>query len=292
MRKVINGKGQDTTNTVLDFLARGYELRLATLYLIGEPEDPNAFWLTDYDSPLTWSWMGKFYPDVIKRGSVKSQIGLEVQALDVNWSPSNKLLTTNINFTSPYQKSWLGLLDGATFQSWTAYMQAPGDADSLGASELFGGRIGKITIESGRIALTVNSFLDVVNQMVPGAVIESTNIAAGYQGAVPPAGSVSVPTFTVTGATNTEVVGSGGTFSLNAFTDGFIFFTSGALAGTGIAVYGNAATVAGSTTFACGPLPVPPSAGDTFYVSANAGNIVTGSGLYPFLYVPAPEQAV
>lgn len=289
LRQVLSGAGVDTTTTVLQYLQNGRPIYLATLYLIGEPEDPNAAWLTDWDTPLTWSWWGTFKPAVIKRGSVASKIGLEVQTLDVEWSTSAIGGQTLLNF---YWKTIVGGFDGATFRSWSAYMPSPGDCDSLGASELFGGRIGPMSAESGTIKFTVNSFLDVINQMVPGAVIESTNIAAGYSGAMPPAGAGSVPTFTVSSSSNSQVVASGGSFSLNAFVDGFIYVTSGSLAGFAAAIHANSATSGGLTTFDVGLLPSPLSPGDTFYASANAGNIITGTGLYPFPYVPAPEQAV
>lgn len=296
MRKVTNGKGVDVTSQVASYLLGNNQLSLATLYLIGERDDPNARWLTDWDSALQWSWWGTFLPAVIKRGSVTSKIGLEVQTLEVEWSPERTDLQSNTLYTSFYQQALIGNFDGATFRAWTVYMPTPGDADTYGASELFGGRVGPMTIARASIKFTVNSFLDVVNQYVPGAVIEGTNSISGYSGAVPPSGSTSVPTFSVVGTASTNLItGHNSTlFGLNAFQEGFLFMLTGALAGQWSAVFSNSASGAGGNlSFTLGqPFPFPPAVGDTFFVSANLGTIITGSGLYPFPYVPAPEQSV
>lgn len=293
LRSVINGSGQDTSAFVLNWIRQRNTLYLATLYLLGDPEDPNAFWMTDWDSPLLWSWWGRFYPAVIKRGSVKSQVGLSVDQFKLSWTPTSFNAATSFGSGDAYFQVWAGLLDGANLRSWTAYMPTPGDCDTLGCSELFGGRVGNVQIDQGVIELTINSYLDVVNQMVPGAVIESTDSVAGYKGAVPPAGSSIIPVLTVVSGGNTQITASGGTFAVNDFVDGFIYFITGDLEGTSATVYGSAATdVHGNTTIDVGPLPNVPSPGDTFYISASAGNLVGVSGQYPFPYVPAPEQAV
>lgn len=293
MRKVIGGNGTDNTTAVLEWLGSGNELYLATLCLIGDPEDPNAYWLTDWETPLTWSWWGTFLPTVIKRGTVSSKVGLEVQTLDLDWSPNNFNFTQDINATSPYQQAIYGKFDGQNIQLWTAYMPKPGDCDTFGASELFGGRCGACQVERGHIKFTVNSFLDVINQMVPGSVIESSNSIAGFKGACGPGGTQPAPAFVVNGATGKQITGTGATFALDDFVDGFLFFTSGALKGMWSAIVGNAATVTGDTTFVvANPFPWPPTNGDTFIASAVFPNLQSLSQYFGFPFVPAPEQAI
>jgi len=293
LRTIINGLGQDVTATVAALLQGNNELRLATLYLLGEPEDPAAYWLTDWDTPLTWSWWGTFQPAVVKRGSVTSKIGLEVQTLDFQWSPNNFNFTQDINSTSPYQQALLGKFDGWSFRSWTVYMPKPGDCDSFGASELFGGRCGDCQTERGNIKFTINSDLDVVNQMVPGSVIESSNSIAGFKGACGPGGTQPAPAFVVNGATGKQITGTGATFALDDFVDGFLLCTSGSLKGMWSAILGNAATVAGDTTFVvANPFPWPPANGDTFIASAVFPNLQGASQYFGFPFVPAPEQAI
>ena len=78
MRRSIGGDGSDTTAKVSAWLAAGGQLRLANLYLLGEPEDPMALWFTDWESPLCWPvWTSQkvaagaanaFDPAVVHRG--------------------------------------------------------------------------------------------------------------------------------------------------------------------------------------------------------------------------------
>lgn len=252
--------------------------------------------LTDWITPLKWTPWGTFLPAVTTRGSVKSQVGLEVTTMDFEWTPSNKVFTKNITTTSPFQKAWLGVYDGAPFRSWTCYMPSPGDADTLGASELFGGRVGDVRVERGSIKFTVTSFLDVVNQYVPGPVVESTNAIAGFKGAIGPGMTLPVPNFTVSAASNIQISGSGGgSFSAGVFTDGFAYLTSGSLQGKWSVITGNLATSSGITVFNLStPFPWPPSVGDTFYASARfpINQATAGSQYFGFPYVPAPESAI
>ena len=295
MKAVINGAGQNTAQFVVRALLGGQQLYLANLYLIGDPGDPNAFYLTDWGSPLKWTPWGVFQPTSIpSRGSVKSQIGLEVTTMDFEWAPNNFNFISDVNKTSPYQKAWLGLFDGMVFRSWTCFMPSPGDADTFGAAELFGGRIGNVVVERASIKFTVSSFLDVVNQMVPGSIIESTNTIAGFKGASGPGGSRTVPTFTVTSASASQITGSSGTnYTVGAFTDGYVYMTSGSLTGMWSPITGNAATVSTNTAFNLSvPFPSVPAAGDTFYASATFPNVQGGAQYFGFPFVPAPESAV
>ncbi len=295
MKAVINGQGQDTSQFIVRAMLGGNEIALADLYLIGDPGDPNAVYLTDWSSPLKWTPWGTFYPATIpSRGTVKSQIGLEVTTMDFEWSPNNLNFLLDVNQTSPYQKAWLGLYDGMTFRSWTCFMPTPGDADTFGAAELFGGRIGNVVVERGSIKFTVSSFLDVVNQMVPGAVVESTNTIAGFKGASGPGGSRTVPKFTVTSASNAQITGSSGTnYLVGDFTDGFVYMLSGSLSGMWSPITGNAATLLTNTAFNLSvPFPFPPSVGDVFYASATFPNVQGSVQYFGFPFVPAPESAV
>jgi uncharacterized protein DUF2163 len=297
MRSVINGKGVDVTSSVLGMLAAQQELQIATIYMIGDYEDPTTLFLTDWDSDLVWSPYGTFKRDNISRKQVDSKIGLEVTTLDVEWHPTNTAFTNDIFSTSPYQLAYMGKYDGATFLSWTAYIANAGDVDTIGASELFGGRIGDMEISNGTIKFTVNSFLDVINMNVPGAVIESTNTIAGYAGATPPTGSASVPTFSVIGGTDQAIWGSGSSFGANVFQNGFLVFTSGVLAGRFSAVqqYFFAAAGGGfparNVFVLYDKMPWAPNVGDQFYVSAQFPLNQSDGKYFGFPFVPAPEFA-
>lgn len=298
MRKVINGVGQDTTTLALAYLSGNGRLFQATLYLIGEADDPNALWLTDWDTPLLWSWWGKFYPAVITRGAVTSEIGLKVATLDVNWSSSSTFFSPDVRLTSPYQRALMGKFDGATFRAWTAYMPAAGDVNTFGASELFGGQIGDTLVHRNEIKFTVNSFLAVVNQQVPGAVVENLNTVAGMYGATPPSGLTVVPTFTVTSGSTQGVIHAdclaptpGQIFSTNAFQGGFLQFLTGSLSGTASAIITNFSISGPHNQFTLyGNFPWVPSVGDMFYASSTYPINQADGSYFGFPYVPDPNS--
>jgi hypothetical protein len=311
MRQVISGLGLDSTAATAAWLSAGKNLTLANLYLIGEPENPFSLWLTDFETPLLWPAWGTFYPAVIKRGTVTSKVGLEVQSLSLTWTPPNSAYTQTVSNANPYQLAKLGFYDNWLVRVWTVYMPTPGDASTFGASELFGGRIADSKIGRGSIAFTVNSFLDVVNQQVPTNVIELTNSAAAYTAATPPRGFTHIPQFNVIqGSSNTQVIGdqtypnAHSILNTNVARQGFLAFNSGpgsTLGGCWSAISQNIGIntltpIDGRETFnqflLDSPLPWPPSSGDTFYVSGAAPLDVTDGDYYGFPNVPDPSTAL
>jgi hypothetical protein len=303
LKKVTGGDGSDTTAEVLALLQASASFRMANLFLIGDQDDPTALYLTDYESPLLWSAWGLFKPASIKRGTVSSKIGLEVSTLDVEYHPPASPATQSIATANAFQKAQLGYFDNLTFRAWTVYMPTPGDANTYGASELFGGRIGSVSLERGAIKFTVHSFLDVVNQPVPLNVIEVTNQLAAYAGATPPAGLTRVPQFAVVSPSYPNWVRGDclsptahQIFDNNVFQNGFLVFngTSATLAGRWSAIQANWSVNIAGTNYCqfqlLTPLPWTPTAGDTFYVSA-AFPINKDDPQYKgFPYVPSPEQ--
>jgi hypothetical protein len=307
MKTCTGGNGSDTTSAVAAWLAAGRQFTLATLYLIGEPDDPAALWLTDWESPLAWPCWGTFQPASITRGTVSSKIGLEVGSLDVTWAPKPAVFTQSIATASPYQLAQLGMFDNRKVRVWTVYMPTPGDANTYGCSELFGGRVADSVCARGSIKFTVNSFLDVVNQYVPTNVIELLNTAASYAGATPPAGFNVIPQCDiVTGNSPTQVncdctnIGPHHIFGTNVLQHGFLVFNSSpssTLGGVWSAIQQNVpVTVAGvnyNQIILYSPLPWSPTPGlDTCYLSA-ASPINQADGDYVgFPYVPSPESAI
>jgi hypothetical protein len=312
MRQVINGLGLDSTAATAAWLSAGKNITLGNLILIGEPEHPQALWLTDFETPLLWPCWGTFYPAVIKRGSVTSAIGLQVQSLSLTWTPPNSAYTQTVSNANPYQLAKLGFYDNWLVRVWTVYMPTPGDAATFGASELFGGRIADSTVARGSIVFTVNSFLDVVNEQVPTNVIELTNTVAAYTAATPPKGFSNIPQFAVIqGSSNTQVIGDQ-TFPVphsilntNVARQGFLAFNTGpgnTLGGFWSAIAQNTeintlTPIGGRTTFnqflLNSPLPWPPTPGvDTFYVSGAAPIDQSDGDYFGFPYVPDPATAV
>jgi hypothetical protein len=282
---------------------------IAHLYLIGEPDSPYAHWLTDWDAPLLYSLYGRFYPSSITRGKVTSEFGLKVQTMDITWSPPPGNFNSVLSTTSPYQKVRLGWYDGWPIRVWKCYMPTKGDANTLGAAEWFGGRVGQATLSRGKITFTINSFLDALNAPVPGAIIESQNPVAANRGATPPPGLTVVPQFSVytNGNSNRVIVGDatsptpGQIFAAGIFKYGFLVFNDttgagGALSRAWSVVLDNQSVAVGVGTHnqftLYNPMPWVPVPGvDTFYVSAAYPINKADGSYYGFPFVPAPENA-
>jgi hypothetical protein len=308
MRRCLGGNGQDTTAAVLAYLAANKTLHIKHLILIGDADNPQSIWVTDHEAPLVWSPWGTFLPAVVARGSITTKIGLDVGNTTVTWSPGNSGFTVNSATSSPYALAQLGFYDNWPVRIWRCYMPTPGDANTLGASELFGGRVDSTTIGRGQIQFKVNSFLAVVTQKLPANVIEVTNTTASYATATPPAGDSHIPVFaTFTGSTKNAVLGdclsptAGHVYGNGTFTAGYLVF----LAGPGATLAGFWSAVGYSLAYTDGdsnkhnqfnlysPLPWPPTPGaDTFYVSSTAPINQADGDYFGFPWVPSPQTAV
>jgi hypothetical protein len=306
MKRVIAGDGHDSTAAVVAWLQAQRQIRLATLFLIGNPEDPRAVYISDYESDLDYPIVGKFAADTVTRGDVTSKIGLQVASMDVTWSPQPGAFTNNLKTCSPYQLAQLGYYDNWPFRSWTVYMPTPGDANTFGCSQLFGGRVGNSETVRGAIKFTMNSYADVFDQMVPTNVIELSNTAAGYSGAVPPKGFTHIPQFNViTGSSPTTVMGdqtspdAHSILDTNVAKDGYLVFNYGpnaTLGGYWAAIAQNIKQFVGMVAYnqfvLYSALPWTPSTGDTFYVSGQAPIDQADGDYVGFPYVPNPQLAV
>ena len=307
MRTSIGGQGQNTTAALAQYLLQNNELRLANLILIGRPEDPESIWLTDYESPLVWSCMGTFQSAVIKRGTVTTSIGFDVAALTLTWTPPTKPYSAQTQNANAYQLAQIGYYDNWPVRVWTVYMPTPGDANTFGATALFGGTIGNSTTKRGEISFIVNSFLAVTGQQVPTNVIELLNTAAAYKGATPPSGFSVIPQFNAIAPSSINVVVGDQTSPVphsilnpNVAQHGFLVFNAGpnaTLGGVWSAIQQNVSVTIAGTPYnqfvLYAPLPWPPTQGaDTFYVSGASPINKSDGSYYGFAFVPNPTAAV
>lgn len=321
MRQFLDGTGSDTTSAVIGALKTQRELTLADLYLIGEPEDPEAVWLTSWNSPLLWSLWGTFNPTTVTRGKIVSQIGLQVDNLDVTWSPPVTAFGTSASTQNQYQKAQNGFYDNKKFRIWRTIMPTPGDANTYGACEWFGGWIADTVIGRGSIKFSVQSFLNVVNQKVPPNVIESSNAQANYSGAVPVLADseTQLPIFQIINPasfkalpplTQNAFIGKclsptlNKIYNLNRFALGYIQFLPGStLAGYWSPVATNFSYYAGDgvnyNEFQVYlSFPWAPSPGDQFVASTQlpvdyASAIAVSTGIFKgFPFVPQPTAAI
>jgi len=207
---------------------------------------------------------------------------------------------------TPYELARAGFFDNAKFRAWTCFMPTPGDADTFGCAELFGGWIQRISIARGSIKFTVESFLSAADQSVPNNVIEATNTLAGFKAATPPAGFSYVPQLNVcAGSGPTVLIGivtyPSGTTIIGGGTlvGGYVVFNRG----TGGTAEGCWSAIAANSTITVdgvqynriqlySPLPFAPTVGvDTFYVSGAFPIDQSGGSYVGFPYVPASGSA-
>ena len=309
MRQCLNGNGVDTTAVVASYLAGTVSPLIRHLYLIGDIGDPNSILLTDHEAPVIYNPYGTFQPARISRGSVACKVGLEVQKTTVTWTPGDlqsgtSSFTATIGTASPLQLARIHYFDNWMVRIFKVFMPTPGDANTLGGCEWFGGRIGEVTVGRNQIEFNVASFLDVVTQKVPANVIESTSTLAGYTAATIPPGDSSTPTFEVfTGSTTTFVIAdclgpsAGKIYSGDLFVAGYLVF----LAGVGATLPGVWSAIGENGAFTDGngnkhsqfglytALPWAPTPGvDTFYVSKAAPVNIADGDFYGFPFVPNP----
>lgn len=311
MKQCIGGNGLDTTAAAAAYLANGHQFQFADLYMIGDAQDPNAVFLTNWESSLLYSQWGTFINSVVSRNTVTMKLGLEVQQLEVSWSPKLTAFGFTLATSNFYQKASGGFYRNWPVRVWRTIMPTPGDANTFGAYELFGGRVGQVEVSRNMIKITVNSFLDVLQEQVPPNVIENTSVLANYSGATPvyADSETEIATFTVVGPTSSTNIlatcngpSAGKIYDGNKLQYGYIYFEKGsALAGYFSMIAQNDDFNAGSGVhynqfFVYAAFPWDPSPGDQFYVSSqapvDASQGTIGMNSFPFPFVPSPESAV
>ncbi len=289
---------------------------LRNLYIIGNYEDPTALLLTDHDAPLLWRPWGTFLPAaVIKRGTIDCKIGLEVSSLSLTWSPVLAPFGLSTATANIYQRVMIGLFDNKPVRVFRTVMSKLGDCDTYGATQIFGGLISGATIEQGKIVLTVDSYMNALNLLVPPNVIENTNTLAGYRGATPVIVDAEdiVAQFTVVApSSNTNILAmctspnAGKIYSTNKFRYGYIFFNPGSSLANQfsiVAANGNFNAGAGvhyNQFIVYAAFPWPPTPGDTFFASfkfpvdqGDPGALTLAPGRITwFPRVPSPETAI
>jgi hypothetical protein len=307
MRKAIDGNGDDSTAALAAYLAANHVLTTRFLYLIGEPDHPQAIWATDHEAPLLYKPWGKFLPAVISKSGITTKIGLDSSSVTVKWSPANRNFSQAVGSASPLALARIHYYDNWPVRIWKVYMPTPGDCSTYGAVEWFGGYVGDCQASRDGLSLTVDSFLSVVSQKLPANVIEVTNTFGSYTAATAPPGG-SVPVFSCfTGSNETIVLGDclsptyGHVYDVGTFSEGYMIF----LAGPNATLAGVWAAVGNSLKYKDGhnnehnefqlynALPWPPTPGaDTFYCSSKPPVSQGEQSYFGFPYVPAPQTAV
>lgn len=311
MRTFISGAGVDVTPAVVAYLksAAAQQAAFANLILIGEPEDERAVFLTDWETDLAWPVWGTFVHASVELGQVTSAIGLVVNSLDLPWSPPVGVFTNDIATTSPYQLARIGFYDNKIVRVWRTIMPTPGDANTYGACEWFGGWVSGATTARNQINFKVDSFLNVTKQKIPANLLEGTSALAGFLAGAPVLADAetSVPTFAVVAPSNaTVILGSclqptgGKIYGTRKLALGYLVFKTGSLKGAYSIVAVNSNYNAGGGVHynqfqVYTPFPWDPAPGDTFYVTTappvTSNDSTGGPYVYRgFPYLPDPED--
>lgn len=308
MRTFIDGNGTDVTSSTVAFLKSNNQFRFANLVQIGPLEDPASTFITDYDGPLVWGPVGTFLRSTFTRGKMQSKVGLEVMTMDFDWSPQVAPLGLTIDNANYYQKAQSGFYDNKVFKMWRAVVLPGGDANTRGACELFGGRIGNQQVARGKIKFNVASFLDVIKQKWPLNVVESQNTLANYSGAVPVLsdGETQIPVFSVVPPSSQTTINgqcisptANKVYGGNKFQFGYLLFISGALRGYYSQIASSGKLKISGTDynnfFMYDEFPWAPQIGDHFICSIKPPTQKADTTtLFPFrgfIYVPQPESA-
>ena len=311
MRRTIGGNGSDTTVATQAYLNSTDHPILRDLIIIGPPENPNALYLTNHEAPVLYRPYGLFRAAVVSRPGVEAKVGLDAQSLAISWTPgasAQASRTASTSTASPYQLAAQHFYDNWPVLILRCFMPTPGDADTLGCAEWFGGRAQNCKTARNKLIFNTKSYADVLKQKVPSTVVEVTNTLASTAAVTLPAGDASIPVFScIRPSTETYVVAdclspvANKIYAGDIFSGGYMVFLSGpgaTLAGAWSAIGQNGEWTDGngnhhSEFVIFSPLPWPPTPGvDTFYVSKTAPINVGDEGYYGFPYVPNPTQAV
>jgi hypothetical protein len=313
MRKVIGGSGQDNTTAAQAYLAANNLYTLRDLIIIGPPENPLSIWATDHEAPVYYtpysSQYGRnFPPATMSRGQITSKVGLDVQNTTISLSQGNPVFTANTATASISQLAAQHFYDNWPVQILRAIMPMPGDANTIGCIDWFGGRVDTVVVERNKVTFNIESYLNVVSQKVPSTVIEVTNTLASTTAVTIPTGDASVPVFqTFTGSTESLIHAdclspvANKIYSGDLFSGGYVVFVSGAgatLAGAWSAIAANGIYTDGdgnrhSNFQLYAPLPWPPDpATDKFYISMAPPINLGDEVYYGFPYVPSTQSQV
>src|SRR5208337_1422984 len=178
MRRVIGGNGSDTTLATQEYLNSTDHPIIRDLILIGPPEDPQSIWITNHEAPVLYRPYGLFSPAVVKRDGVEAKIGLDAQSLSITWTPgasARASQTVNTGTASPYQLAAQHFYDNWPVLILRCFMPTPGDANTLGCAEWFGGRVHTTKVARNSLSFQTKSYFDVLSQKVPSTVVETTN---------------------------------------------------------------------------------------------------------------------
>ena len=227
---------------------------------------------------------------IIKRGSTRTVIGVEVDTLDLSLLTNSTTLVGNIPLA---QFAAQGGFHGARVRL-DRYFSASWASESCGSLSLFIGRVAGIDVTGTEVRMTVSSDLELLNVKMPRNIYMAQCVHTLYDAGC----GLASGTYTVTGNTtansttrqvNCNLAQAAGYFDL-----GVVTFTTGQNAGVERTVKTHTTGVLVPTF----PFPYTPAAGDLLtarpgcdkqYATCNSAKFSNAANYRGFEFIPAPE---
>lgn len=232
---------------------------------------------------------------LIRRGTVRTVVGLEVDKLDLTVSPKPGVGGHLLNGEPFIPASLQGALDGAMVMLQRAFLSS-WSLPPVGAVVMFYGRVSDVSGTRSAMPVDVKSALELLNTKLPRNLYQASCMHTLYDAGCAVNKAARTITGTVTGTNGTgQWLQSGLSQTPGWFDQGVLTFISGPNAGVQRTVKAHSA---GQFWFAF-PLPTTPAVGDIFSVypgcdktqatcSAKFSNLPRFRG---FPFVPVPETA-
>lgn len=226
---------------------------------------------------------------LIKRGQIRSVIGVEVDTLDLTLMCNSDVQVANVPLS---QFARMGGFDGARVQL-DRYFSASWQSAACGSLNLFTGRVGPVSVSGTEVKMTVNSDLELLNIKMPRNIYIAQCIHTLYG----PGCGLAAAAFTVTGNTtansSTLLVNCNLPQAAGYFNLGTIKYTSGPNAGVMRSVKAHTSGVIVPSF----PFPYTPVAGDLFQAKPGCDKqaatcntkFSNTANLRAYEFIPSPE---
>ena len=226
---------------------------------------------------------------LIKRGTIRSVVGTEVDSLEVTLLCNSDVQVQNIPLP---QFARNGGFDGARVVI-DRYFAASWQSAACGSVNVFSGRVGPLSISASEVKLTVNSDLELLNVMMPRNLFMGQCGNTLYDARC----GLSAAAFTVTGNTTanstTAAVHCNLAQAAGYFNLGTIKYTTGQNAGITRSVKLHTTGV----LVPAFPFPYVPASGDLFQAKPGCDKLQATcnakfsntANLRAYPFIPAPE---
>lgn len=279
------------TAPLIALLNSGLQLAYADLFTFTFL-DGTALRYTSADKPVSWGGNTFGVGPLIRRGRVKTQVGIMVDTLDIQLSAP---ASVQVNSKPLMAFIAAGGLDGARLRLERAFMPNWQSAVT-GVLQQFSGRVNDVTIGRFEVTLAVQSDLELLSTKVPRNLYQPGCVNTVYDGACGKnRASLTVTNAVTSSPTPTKsVFGSTLAQATGYFNLGVITFTSGANASISRTIKSFAS---GGLITTIAPFPFVPASGNTFSIypgcdktlSTCTSRFSNQARFRGFPFIPVPE---